>query len=76
MNLKKISVLFLVFLWVTAAYSQTDEPDTTERTGPALVFSETTYDFGILQSDSVVSHIFTFRNTSEDTIKINRVSTH
>lgn len=44
-------------------------------TRPALEFSETEYDFGTLTTDSVITHVFAFKNVSFDTIKIEKVGT-
>ncbi len=54
----------------SAAISQTIEPEP----GPVLIFSETSYDFGTIREDTVVTHIFKFSNMGTDTLFIKRVT--
>ncbi len=53
-----------------AAISQTTEP----VAGPVLIFSETSYNFGTIREDTVVTHIFKFSNMGIDTLFIKRVT--
>ncbi len=55
---------------VNVAISQIIEPEP----GPVLIFSETSYDFGTIRKDTVVTHIFTFSNMGTDTLFIKRVT--
>jgi hypothetical protein len=75
-KLKLLLVFILVFCWASLAFSQGTTPNSLKEGKTGLLFEETSYDFGILDSDSVVSHVFKFKNISNDTIKINRVQTH
>jgi hypothetical protein len=45
-----------------------------EEVKSGLVFSELEYDFGTVNPDTVLNHVFTFKNASSDTIKINKVA--
>jgi hypothetical protein len=38
-----------------------------------LEFSEDSFNFGQLQTDSLVTHVFNFKNTGSDTIEIHNV---
>jgi len=38
-----------------------------------LKFTEDSFDFGVLTTDSLVTHVFNFKNTGPDTIEIHNV---
>ncbi|GAB4316263.1 MAG: hypothetical protein Kow0059_08730 [Candidatus Sumerlaeia bacterium] len=44
-------------------------------TGPRIQFAETSHDFGTVYNDTVVSHIFKFTNTGDQTLLIENVKT-
>ena len=67
-------LVILVFCWAAIGLSQETKSDSVEEIKSGLVFSELEYDFGIVKTDTVLSHIFTFKNASADTIKINKVA--
>ena len=64
----------LILCWAVAGFSQ-EQGIKVLWDRPGLVFSEMEYDFGIVKSDTVVTHVYTFKNVSSDTIKINKVGT-
>ena len=41
---------------------------------PELEFTEDSFDFGEVNRDTVLQHVFTLKNTGEDTLHIKRVS--
>ncbi len=41
---------------------------------PRLEFTEASFDFGEVTRDTVLQHVFTMKNTGEDTLHIKRVS--
>ena len=41
--------------------------------GPRIELIENSYDFGTIGRDSVVYHIFKFKNTGSDTLRIHKV---
>ncbi len=65
---------FLILCWAINGFSQIEDIKIIEiKSG--LEFSEMEYNFGTIKSDSVVTHIYSFKNVSLDTIKINKVGT-
>lgn len=44
-----------------------------EPKGAHMEFDAENYDFGKIEADSVVYHVFTFRNTGTDTLKVRGV---
>lgn len=73
---KKALVVLVIYCIAAISFSQEISQGMNKEQQKGLVFSEQSYDFGLLESDSIVSHVFTFKNISNDTIKINRIYTH
>lgn len=68
-------LIFLILSWAAIGYCQQKDSIGTENLpGPGLVFNEPKHDFGVVVVDSIVTHIYTFKNASRDTIKINKVT--
>jgi hypothetical protein len=63
-----ISISFSLIL-VTTVFSQVDDQEKYFN----LIFEEQSFDFGKLDSDTLVTHLFKFKNISADTININNV---
>ena len=68
-------VFFLTLFLAGTLSAQERNSSSVREIKPGLVFSEMTYDFGTIKSDTIVSHIYKFENVSLDTIKINKVGT-
>ncbi len=47
--------------------------DIPREPGARLVFEEENYDFGKIEQGVVLTHVFSFENIGEDTLKISRV---
>jgi hypothetical protein len=71
----KYLLFFLILCWTAFGYAQQVDSSSAPDIKPGLIFSEMEYDFGTIKSDSIVSHVYTFKNTTLDTIKINKVGT-
>ncbi|GAK56688.1 hypothetical protein U27_03651 [Candidatus Vecturithrix granuli] len=42
----------------------------TTHAAPQITFEETTFDYGDVQADSTITHIFVFRNTGDEPLII------
>lgn len=73
----KFRYVFTIFIFFGMAIglSQEVQSDSIEEVKSSLVFSELEYDFGKIKSDTIITHIYTFKNVSSDTININKVGT-
>ena len=75
MNRSKVFLIFMFLSWTVIGYcQQKDSLVTGVQNGPGLIFNESKYDYGVVEVDSIVTHIYTFKNASRDTIKINKVA--
>ena len=75
MEYLKYFLFVLIFTFASIVYAQTQDSSASDLVKPALEFDHTEYDFGSVNSDTAVTHVYTFRNVSSDTIKINKVGT-
>ena len=69
--MQRILGIIGIFIFVGAylLFSQEKPP----ADGPRIEFSESKYDFGEVGQDKVLEHVFVFRNTGTDTLRIHRV---
>jgi hypothetical protein len=44
-----------------------------EPEGPHMYFAEERHDFGQIEGDTLLTHVFKFENTGDDTLRIYRV---
>lgn len=73
--MKSFFALFLLFLFISGGCRNT-EKDTSKKSGFSKIeFESTTYDFGTIAFKSDGSCVFSFKNTSETPLLINKVST-
>jgi hypothetical protein len=68
-------LLFLSLFLAGTLSAQEENSSSIREIKPGLVFNEMEYNFGIIKSDTIISHIYQFENVSPDTIKINKVGT-
>ena len=68
-------LLFLSLFLAGTLSAQEENSSSIREIKPGLVFNEMEYNFGIIKSDTIISHIYQFENVSLDTIKINKVGT-
>jgi len=61
-----LSAVLLLVLFI--AFLTAGEPE-----GPQMHFAEERHDFGQVEGDTLLTHVFTFENTGEDTLRIYRV---
>jgi len=66
---KSFIFIWLFFVFVNTTFSQVDDQEKYFN----LIFEEQSFDFGKLESDTSVSHLFKFKNISVDTINIHNV---
>jgi hypothetical protein len=71
----KYFIFILVLYTATVVSAQIQDSTVSENEKPALEFDHMEYNFGTVTTDTVVSHIYNFKNVSLDTIKINKVGT-
>ena len=73
MLLQRISMLnitlFILFLFLTGCEIEGKEA------GARMKFDHVRHDFGNIKQGEVVDHVFRFKNTGSDTLKVNRVYT-
>ena len=71
-NIKTAGVLYVVvllaMLTLSCAHTCSQQAE-----GPLLVLEEESYDFGKIEENSVVAHVFKFQNCGSDTLHIQRV---
>jgi len=66
---KSFIFIWLFFVFVNTTFSQVDDQEKYFN----LIFEKHSFDFGKLESDTSVSHLFKFKNISVDTINIHNV---
>lgn len=66
---KKSGLFLILFIFYGGSFAQ----DVEHHNYNQLHFAQEVYDFGILTSDSSVSHVFHFKNMGADTIQIYNV---
>lgn len=69
--MRKIAGIIGIFIFVGVylLFSQ-DKP---QVDGPRIEFGENKFNFGEVGQDKVLKHVFVFRNTGTDTLRIYRV---
>ncbi|MBN1408572.1 MAG: DUF1573 domain-containing protein [Calditrichaceae bacterium] len=71
----KYFMFILIFFAVSNASAQIQDSNLLDQPKSGLAFDHMEYDFGIVKSDTIVTHVYTFKNVSLDTIRINQVGT-
>jgi hypothetical protein len=66
---KRVIHFLLVFGWMTILAAQ-NQP---QGKSVGLAFNQESYDFGRITPDSVLYHVFHFKNTGTDTVHIYNV---
>lgn len=69
--------LFFIYIVVIVIFGlmHVNAQDKTDIKGAIIQFEETSHNFGKVSPDSIVYHVFDFKNTGDDTLKIFRVGT-
>jgi len=71
MLMRRLLGIMAVFIFVGTYVLFSQEKPKFE--GPHIQFNETKYDFGVVGQDKILEHIFTFRNTGTDTLRVHKV---
>jgi len=71
----KYFVFILIFCTASMACAQMQDSSSANKVKSALEFDHMEYNFGMVNPDTMVVHVYTFKNVSSDTIKINKVGT-
>lgn len=69
MRLRFIILPVMFFLLLSNVCAQTDSTEV----GPKITFDETEFDFGEIEAGATAEHVFAFRNTGTDTLRISQV---
>jgi hypothetical protein len=69
---KYVSLIALISIFVLLQGSIFGQ-NTSEKSDASIVFEEEKFDFGDVNSDSVLTHVFKFENTGTDTLFIRSV---
>lgn len=64
-----ISILFILMVFQGSLFGQ----DITKKSNARMEFQEETYNFGDVSGDSVLTHVFKFKNSGTDTLFIQGV---
>jgi len=75
-------LLFINFLLLFCLFSACDKFEKSHSlstgdgsNGPVITFDESSFNFGVIESGAVVSHIFKFKNTGKSPLIIKNVTT-
>lgn len=66
-------IIILLFVCISLILFMLSCSDIPREPGARLVFEEEIYEFGEIEEGVVLTHVFNFKNTGADTLKISRV---
>jgi len=65
-----ILLIALSLNWPACAQSKSDQ---TAKHAPRIIFDQEEFNFGELVEGTLVGHVFKFKNTGDDTLRITRL---
>ncbi|NOX90755.1 MAG: DUF1573 domain-containing protein [Calditrichaeota bacterium] len=71
--MKRVASFFGTLFLVLYLFQPLAAQDSTQVKGPLIHFSEMTKDFGNVRGDTILTHIFAFKNIGSDTLHISRL---
>ncbi len=69
----KFNTILLIALALTLPACAQSKSDQTAKHAPRIIFDQEEFNFGELAEGILVGHVFKFKNTGDDTLRITRL---